>query len=318
MFDDYRFLSCRSVVAQARAAVDKDKAALAQAKANREKDEALAKLAKVNAKRYDTLAQAGAISRVERDSKETESESTAAVVSADNAAIQNAEAQIAADEASLQNALAMVESAKAAKEQARVQFNWTTVNSPISGRTGRILVLQGNTVKADEEILVTINQLAPIFVEFSVPDDQFELVQKYGKNSLKATAYLKARNITREGSVTFMDNTVDNTTGTVKLKAVFDNADSALWPGKYVDVILTLTTLRDSITIPSQAVQTGQSGQFVWLLKGKKVHMQSVTTGPTVGGLTVIERGVELGDKVVTDGQLQLAEGSEVKLIEQP
>ncbi len=306
-----------ALVAQARAAIEKDKAALAQVKANLEKDKAFAKLAQVNAKRYSVLANAGAVSQVDKDSKDTESESTAAVVIADNANIKNAEAQIIADEAALQNALAQVESAKAAREQARVQLNWTTVNAPISGRTGRILVLQGNTVRPDEEILVTINQLAPIFVEFSVPDDQFELVQKYSKNtSLKASAFLKGRNISRLGNVTFMDNTVDNTTGTVKLKAVYDNADSVLWPGKFVDVMLTLTTLKDAITVPSQAVQTGQSGLFVRTLKdGKTAHMQTVTTGPTVAGRTVITNGLKVGESVVTDGQLQLAEGSKVNLI---
>lgn len=304
-----------AVIAQAKAAIDKDKAVLAQVKADLTKNQALAHLAQVNAQRFGALAKAGAVSEVEAERRETDMESTAATVVAGQANIQNAEAQIVADKANLQNAYAQLASAKAVLENARVQLNFTTVNSPISGRTGKILVLQGNNVRADEDVLVTINQISPIYVEFSVPADQFELVQKYKQDNLRVAVLLKGHDAERLGKVTFTDNTVDNTTGTVKLKAEFDNSDSMLWPGKYVDVLLTLTTLKDAIAIPTQAVQTGQSGQFVWVLKnGKTAHMQPVKVGPSVDGLTAIESGIAAGDTVVTDGQIQLAEGGKVQI----
>jgi multidrug efflux system membrane fusion protein len=308
-------LKQEAVIAQAKAAIDKDKASLAQVKADLTKNQALARLAQVNAERFGALARAGAVSEVEAERRETDRESTAAIVVAGEASIQNAQAQIMADKANLQNAYAQLASAKAALENARVQLNFTTVNSPISGRTGKILVLRGNNVRADEDILVTINQISPIYVEFSIPSEQFELVQKYSEDSLYATVALKGHDLVRKGRVTFTDNAVDNTTGTVKLHAEFDNADSVLWPGKYVDVVLTLTTLKNAITVPSQAVQTGQAGQFVWVLKdGKTAHMQPVKTGPTVDGITAISSGISNGDTIVTDGQIQLAEGSKVQV----
>lgn len=311
-------LKQQAVIAQAKAAILKDKAALAQVQANLTKDRALAKLAEVQAVRFGALARAGAVSEVEAERRATDKQSTAAIVEADLAVIENAEAQILADTANLKNAEAQLSSARSALENARVQLNYTTVNAPISGRTGKISVLTGNNVRADEDILVTINQIAPIYVEFAVPDEQFALVQKYGKETMSAKAILNAQGESKEGDITFSDNTVDNTTGTVKLKAVFENADSALWPGKYVDVILTLTTLRNSVIVPDQAVQTGQTGQFVWVIKDGKSHMQLVKTGPSVDGKTAIVSGLRTGETVVTDGQIQLAEGAKVQIVGSP
>lgn len=303
-----------AVIAQSKAAIAKDKATLLQVKANLTKDRALAKLAEVQAVRFGALAKAGAVSEVEAERRATDKQSTAAIVEADEAGIETAEAQILADEANLQNAHAQFDSAVATLENARVQLNYTTVNAPISGRTGKILVLQGNNVRSDEEVLVNINQIAPIYVEFAIPDTQFAQVQKYGQNTMVAEAILNAQGESKEGKITFTDNTVDSTTGTVKLKAVFSNEDSALWPGKYVDVILTLTTLHNAISVPDQAIQTGQSGQFVWTIVDNKAHIQIVTTGPSVDGRTAITKGVRAGETVVTDGQIQLSEGAKVQI----
>lgn len=310
-------LKQEAMIAQAKAAIQKDKAALEQVQATLTKDLALASLAEVNAVRFGALAKAGAVSEVEAERRETDRQSTAATVNEGKANIDTAKAQIIADQANLRNAMAMLASSKAALENARVQLNYTTVNSPISGRTGKILVLQGNNVRADEDILVTINQIAPIYVEFSVPAEQFQQVQKYINNNLYVTVDIAGDDVIRTGKVTFVDNTVDSTTGTVKIKAEFDNADSALWPGKYVDVNLTLTTLKNAVTVPSQAVQMGQSGQFVWVIKdGKTAHMQPVKIGPAVNGVTAISYGIAVGDSVVTDGQIQLGEGSKVQIVD--
>jgi multidrug efflux system membrane fusion protein len=278
---------------------------------------ALAKLADVQAQRFGELARAGAVSELDAETRATDKSSTMAVVEADRAIIETASAQILADRANLKNADAQLASAKAALENARVQLNFTTVNAPITGRTGKILVLKGNNIRADEDILVTINQIAPIYVEFAVPDEQFGLVQRYGMNALKARAILNGHEY-REGRITFTDNTVDNTTGTVKLKAIFDNTDSALWPGKYVDVILTLDTLHGAVVVPDHSISTGQSGQFVWVVKNDVARMQQVKTGPSVDGYTAIESGVSAGDVIVTDGQLQLSEGAKVQIAGQP
>ena len=308
-------LKQEAVIAQSKAAIDKDKAMLEQVRATLKKDMALANLAEVNAVRFGALAKEGAVSEVEAERRETDRQSTAATILADKANIDNAKAQIVADQANLRNAIAQLASTKASLENARVQLNYTTVNSPISGRTGKILVLQGNNVRADEDVLVTINQIAPIYVEFSVPAEQFQQVQKYVNQDLYAEVDVNGDDVVRKGKVTFIDNTVDSTTGTVKMKAVFDNADSTLWPGKYVDVNLTLTVLKNAVTVPTQAVQMGQRGQFVWVVKnGQTAHMQLVKIGPAVNGLTAITSGIAAGDVVVTDGQIQLAEGGKVQI----
>jgi multidrug efflux system membrane fusion protein len=308
-------LKQQAVISQAQAAIEKDRASVLEVKANLVKDLAMAKLAEKDAERFVALAKAGAVADAEAERRQATRESTAAIVSAAEASIKNAEAQILADQANLKNAYAQLDYAKATLQNAHVQLNFTTVNAPIDGRTGHIMVLKGNTIKADEDILVTINQITPIDVQFSVPQEQFELVQKYSKgNTLTASATLPQGDlVAKEGKVIFTDNTVDATTGTVKIKAIFDNKDSKLWPGQYVNVVLNLTTIPNAVTVPTTAVQAGQNGSFVWLVTGKdQVHLQPVKTGPVAGADTSITEGLKAGDKVVTDGQIQLSEGAKI------
>lgn len=313
-------LKQEAVISQAEASIEKDKAAILEVKANLNKDLALAKLAEKDAERFIKLAKAGAVSDAEAERREATRESTLAIVSAAEAAIKNAQAQVKADEANLRNAQAQLTFAKATLQNAKIQLNYTTVNAPIEGRTGKILTLRGNNIRPDEDILVTINQIAPIYVEFSVPQEQFQQVLELSQNgSLLAKAALpQGKVLAQDGKVTFTDNTVDSTTGTVKIKALFDNADSSLWPGQYVDIFLTLKTIQNAVVVPSQAVQTGQNGQFVWILDHEKAaHMRKVEVGPIYKDSTSINAGLEKGDEVVIDGQLQLSEGAKVKAQQQ-
>ena len=309
-------LKQEAVISQAEASIEKDKAAIQQVNANLNKDLAMAKLAEKDAERFLHLAKAGAVSDAEAERREATRESTQAIVTGAQAGIKNAQAQVKADEANLKNAHAQLAFAKATLQNAKIQLNYTTINAPIAGRTGKILTLRGNNIRPDEDILVTINQISPIYVEFSVPQEQFQQVLELSRTGeLRAKAALpQGKILAQDGKVTFTDNTVDSTTGTVKIKALFENTDSSLWPGQYVDIYLTLKTIKDAIVVPSQAVQTGQKGQFVWVLdKDKTAHMKPVTPGTVFKDVTTISSGLQPGEEVVIDGQLQLSEGAKVK-----
>ena len=308
-----------AMIAQAKAAIVKDQAAANQARATLKRDVALAKQAERDATRFDFLANAGAVSQADRETRETRVESTSATVEAGQASIANAEAQVTVDRANLKNAYAMLEAAKANLQNAKIQVGFSTVNAPIDGKTGHILVLKGNVVRADEDILTTIIQTEPIYVELSVPQEGFRKVQECAaKGALTVRATRSSGQVlATDGKVTFLDNTVDSTTGTVKLKAVFANKDKALWPGQYVDVVMNLDSIRNAVVVPTQAVQTGQKGQFIWIVDAeKKAHMIPVTVGPAIDGVTAILSGVKAGDQVVTDGHIQLSEGTKVKVTE--
>lgn len=308
-----------ALIAQAQAAITKDQATVEQVKANFKRDAALARQAERDAQRFDYLANAGAVSKADAETRDTTMESTNATVEAGKAGIANAEAQVTVDKANLQNAVAMLSASKATLQNAKIQMGFTTVNAPIDGRTGHILVLKGNVVKADEDILTTIVQTAPIYVELSVPQEQFRKVQECATKGVLTVVAMNTNGkpLASDGKIVFMDNTVDNTTGTVKLKALFENKDSALWPNQYVDVVMNLDSIHNAVVVPSQAVQTGQNGQYIWTVDDRKAaHMVPITVGPSIDGVTAILRGVKAGDQVVTDGQIQLSEGTKVKVTE--
>lgn len=216
---------------------------------------------------------------------------------------------------------AAVEADRAMVATQRFNFENATIRAPISGKTGSLLVREGNIVRPGADPLVVVNQLRPILVRFAVPDREFPQVQRYA-----ASATLPARAIHTTGdgsaaigSLSFVDNGVDSTTGTVLLKARFDNADRQLWPGQFVRVELELFREPSAILVPTTAVQTGQNGTFVFTIddKGTAV-LRPVTAGRMVGDRTVIEQGLAVGERVVTDGQGKLAPGSKVAIKDAP
>jgi multidrug efflux system membrane fusion protein len=222
---------------------------------------------------------------------------------------------LAADKAAIASAQAAIGASKAAVENARVQLGYTSIRSPIDGRTGNLSVKQGNVVMANSQELVTINQVEPIYVTFAVPEAQLPDIKRYmAERKLAVRAGPQDNPADEEtGVLTFIDNSVDMTTGTIKLKGTFPNSDHKLWPGQFVRVTLRLTTQQNAIVVPNQAVQTGQNGSYVYVVKqDRTVEMRPVTTGARVDQDMVVDQGLALGETVVTEGQLRLAPGSRV------
>jgi multidrug efflux system membrane fusion protein len=180
-----------------------------------------------------------------------------------------------------------------------------------------LLLRLGNDVKADDTALLQINQLRPIYVAFAVPEQYLSRIrQRMREGTLKVTVSIPGEtNASAHGELTFIDNAVDTTTGTIQLKAAFPNSDDALWPGQFVDVALTLSEEPNAVVVPSQAVQTGQQGEYVFVVKSDQtVEMRPVTLGPALLGETVVQSGIKVGETVVTDGQLRLVPGSKVNI----
>jgi multidrug efflux system membrane fusion protein len=307
----------QALVAQADAAIAKDQALLTQAKANRDKDIAVANNAQVDAQRYKILSQQGAVSASQYEQFRTAAISANATVAADNAIIGNALATIQADRANKLSAQAQLAAARAVVQNAGVQLGYTSVTAPISGLAGHIAILNGNLVRQDTDVLVTINQIHPIYVSLTVPEQQFYDVRRYAaEGPVTAEVFSSSgASLGQQGRLIFSDNAVDTATGTIMLKVAFDNADQKLWPGQFVNVNMRLATIRNALVVPSQAVQTGQKGAFVWIVNpDKSVRMQAVEVGPVWSGRTVIKSGLAAGQSVVTDGQLQLTPKSRVSV----
>jgi multidrug efflux system membrane fusion protein len=216
---------------------------------------------------------------------------------------------------------ATVQADEAAIENVKLQLSYCFINSPIDGCLGALKVDRGNLVKSNDAAnpLVIINQISPIYVSFFIPEKYLHEVRKYmASGKLEVGAIIPGReDQPAKGEVTFMDNTVDPSTGTIQLKATFPNKDKSLWPGQFVNVVLTLTEKRGAIVVPSQAVQTGQDGQYVFVVKPDfTVEYRPVVLGRTVGDEAIIDKGLQNGEKVVTDGQLGLSAGAHVKIVE--
>jgi membrane fusion protein, multidrug efflux system len=203
-------------------------------------------------------------------------------------------------------------------ESIKVQLGYTKIYSPIDGRTGNLNVNLGNIVKAnDTPYLVVINRMSPIYVTFSLPEGYLTAVRKRMPAGLMVQATPNGdAGAPEEGKLSFIDNAVDTTTGTIRMKALFNNRDKRLWPGQFVNVRIILDTLKNATLVPSQAVQTGQDGPYLFVLSpdGKTVELRTVKTGISKDDATVIEQGVSPGDSVVVDGQLQLVSGSRVSV----
>jgi multidrug efflux system membrane fusion protein len=264
-------------------------AALRQAQANLAKDLAQSKNAQAEAERYAMLVREGVVAQQQYDELRTNAEALKAAVEADEAAI----------------------------EAARLQLSYTKIYSPIDGRTGNLLVHEGNLVKANDVPMVVINQLQPIYAAFAVPAQYLpEIVRYRAQRPLRVEASPKgSKQSAAEGVLTFVDNNVDTTTGTIQLKATFPNRDRALWPGEFVDVVVTLTTQPDAIVVPTQAIQTGQEGQYVFVVKpDMTAESRPVVVGRTRGADAIVSQGLQPGETVVTDGQLRLVPGSRVAI----
>jgi multidrug efflux system membrane fusion protein len=205
---------------------------------------------------------------------------------------------------------------QAAITNAGLNLEFTGIRAPFDGRTGSLQFHEGNVVKAPDDTLLTINQIHPIYVAFAVPEQYLPKIKKEMRDkTLKVQATFQNMDAPPQGELTFIDNAVDPTTGMIQLKATFPNEDGTLWPGQFVQVVLTLSDLTNAIVVPSQAVQTGQNGQFVYVVKADQIaEERPVTIGITYQGETVVQSGLKAGETVVTDGQLRLVPGAKVNI----
>jgi multidrug efflux system membrane fusion protein len=270
-------------------------ATLVEKRAQLERDRAVAKNFEEDSKRYADLVQKDYVTKEQYGATLSSAAAALATVKADEAAIENA----------------------------RLQLSYCTVTAPISARAGSVLVYPGNQVKGnDDKPLVVLNQIQPVYVSFSVPESSLAAIRQHARpgEKLKVTAAAASGSpgnapAAQTGELTFLDNAVDMTTGTIVLKATFGNENEVLWPGEYVDVLLTLATESGAVVVPTQAVQTGQSGQYVYVVKNDMtVESRPVKVSRTHGTLAVVSSGVQPGERVVTDGQLRLAPGSKVEI----
>jgi len=198
-----------------------------------------------------------------------------------------------------------------------LNLSFCEIRAPFDGVTGSLQIHEGNVVKAPDDILLTINRIHPIYVEFAVPEQFLPEIQKQMREkTLKASVTFENMTVMPpQGDLTFVDNAVDETTGTILLKATFPNDDDALWPGQFVNVTLTLSELTNAVVVPSQAVETGQNGQFVYVVKADQtVEERPVNIGIAFGNETVVKSGLKAGETVVTDGQLRLTPKAKVSV----
>ncbi len=264
-------------------------ATLSQLEANLARDQAQLANARAQAERNEKLFQAGIISKDQYDTFRTTAQAQEATVRADQAAI----------------------------ESAQVNLSYCSIYSPIDGRTGIFQVYPGNIAKVNDTVLVVINQVHPIYVTFAVPEQYLAEVKEFqARGPLAVEAHIP--NDPRApalGQLIFIDNAVDTATGTIKMRATFPNLDNRLWPGQFVNVVMRLTLQPNATVVPSQSVQTGQVGKYLFVVKPDfTADLRPVVVGETVQGETVIEKGVAPGETVVTDGQLLLAPGSKVEI----
>ena len=301
---------------QAEAALTQRKAEIQQALANLERDTAQLENARTQERRYRELVQKELIAREQYDNFRTQMSAMEATVAADRAAVENARASALAAEAGVENARAVIKADQAVVDNAKLQLAYTTIRAPMTGRTGNLLVQAGNVVKANEgDPMVVIAQVHPIYVSFAVPEQHLAGIQRYQtRGGLVVRATAPGAPKSASGRLTFVNNAVDATTGTIQLKGTFSNDDDTLWPGQYVDVVLTLTT-EQAVTVPAEAVQSGQQGAFVFVVKSDlTVEPRPVQTGRRVGGEIIIVRGLTAGERVVTDGHLRLVPGAKVDI----
>ncbi len=264
--------------------------ALHQAEANLAKDRAQYRQAAADQQRYSFLLKQGVGSQQQYDQAEAAAGSLKAAMEADDAAVQTA----------------------------KLNLDYTEIRAPIDGRTGDLLVHAGNLVKPDADTaMVVINQVRPVYVDFAIPEQKLPAVREYmAERKLPVQVSLPEQQGPLEsGELSFVDNSVDAKTGTINLKGLFTNADGRLWPGEFVNATLVLHEHPGAILVPSQAVQTGQQGSFVFVVQpGMKAEIRPVVIGESIDNHTVITSGLKPGETVVTDGQLRLIPGAKVTI----
>jgi multidrug efflux system membrane fusion protein len=302
---------------QAEAALAQNVAAEKQAEANLARDAAQLENARAQERRYKGLIDDGAVSREQYDQIRTAALAADATVQADQAAITNAKAAIGAAQATVENVKAAIQADQAVVENARIQLGYTVIRSPINGRAGHRLVDLGNVVGANSSTLLTIERLDPIYADFTVTENDLTAVQRHmAQGPLRVEVRLPdAPDTPVAGQLTFLDNSVQNTTGTVLLRATIPNGDHRLWPGRFVKVRLVLSTLPGAVLVPAAAPQTSAKGPFVYVIKeDNTAELRPVKLGQRQGDLVVIDQGVKSGERVVVTGQLGVTPGGKVRV----
>lgn len=265
-------------------------AALDMAQARLARDKAQFVSAEAQARRYADLVKKDYVTKQQSDDATAGAEALAATLKADEADVENA----------------------------RLNLAYCSIRAPIDGRLGNLLIREGNIVKAnDTPFLVTLNQIMPVYVAFSVPEQRLaEIRREMSSGALAVSASFSGQpESTIAGTLTFVDNAVDATTGTILLKATFPNRDKALWPGQYVNISVTLSTLKDAVVVPDEAIMQGQQGSYLYAVKADMTaDMRPVVVAQSFGGETALAKGAQAGETVVTDGQLRLTPGAKVEM----
>lgn len=298
----------RRQIAEYQADLSKDVALQQQARANVMKDQAMLKQSRAAADRGLELAKEGIYSREQTEQVVATADSAQASLDADKAAAESAVAAIAADKAKI--------------AETQLQLDYTKITAPISGRAGAIAVKAGNLIKDNDTALVTLLQISPIYVSFGVPEQLLPEVQKFNhEHPLAVEATADGENGVT-GELRFIDNSVDNTTGTIKLKAEFQNAEHTLWPGQFVNVVARLDLEHDRILVPSRTIQTGPQGKYVWVMNPsdntvtiRPVQVLRNYTPAKSDEEAVISTGLQPGEMVISEGQMRLAPGAKVRLL---
>jgi membrane fusion protein, multidrug efflux system len=310
----------KAQIKAAEATLDKDQAQLGSYKANLDRDMGQLGFSKIEKLRYLTLMDQGAVSKEQSDQMNTNETSANATVKSDTEQIKNGEAVVEVDRAQIATAKGTLEVDQASARSAKISLGWCTICSPMDGRTSTLNVYQGNIVTANstQMPLVTIAQVQPIYISFSVPEEYLSTVRRcLNAGTLKVKALIEGlRSDTVLGNASFLEYTVNTTSGTALLRATFPNTDMRLYPGQFVDVIVTMPPDGKSIVVPANAVQTTQQGNSVYVVQSDNtVNLVRVDLKRTYGDWAAIAKGISNGDVVVTDGQLALTPGAKVKII---
>lgn len=269
--------------------------ALRQAEAALARDQAQAQSLQRDAERYKALVEKDYVTKSQADQAQSAAESMGATVQSDKAAVDNA----------------------------RLNFEYATIRSPIAGRTGRLLVRRGNLVRANNDVLVVINQLRPILVRFPVVQHDFPALQRRAARGPIPVRVVTADSggIDETGSLAFLDNAVDSLTGSVSAKARFQNQKNVLWPGEAVRVSVELEVQAGVVAVPTRAVLAGQQGSYVFVVGNDRIaKVRPVSVGRSVGTgeMTTIDKGLEPGEQVVIDGQSRLTPNAKVDIKAMP